>query len=177
MSLTGLDFLSDMIMNAREEKKISQRQLALLTGVSNSEISMIENGKRQKPSINILKKIAEVLELDFEEMLEVLGYINTEGFDNNIQSLTSEEKKFIVDAIQEKWNKNQNTVNNPSLSNKEDIYNILFNQSILQSQHQNLKELYPKGYKKFLKIANQNDAVKDKFTDLMNWFLEYEIDD
>lgn len=47
----------------REEKKLTQEQLAEIVGVDRSTITKIENGGR--PSVKTAQKIAEVLEFDW----------------------------------------------------------------------------------------------------------------
>ncbi|MCX7841509.1 MAG: helix-turn-helix domain-containing protein [Clostridia bacterium] len=54
------------IMKAkREEKRLTQEQLAEAVGVDRSTITKIENGGR--PSVKTAQKIAEVLEFDWTE--------------------------------------------------------------------------------------------------------------
>lgn len=48
----------------RKIKEISILELSLLSGVSDNHISLIENGKRIKVSLNIYLKLAAALELD-----------------------------------------------------------------------------------------------------------------
>lgn len=48
----------------RKIKEISILELSLLSGVSDNHISLIENGKRIKVSLNIYLKLAAALDLD-----------------------------------------------------------------------------------------------------------------
>ena len=66
--------LGNLIRNLREEQGLSQRQLALLSGVSNTEISRIENGERKQPSQETLNKLASCLPISYEELLITAGY-------------------------------------------------------------------------------------------------------
>ena len=59
----------------REANKLSQRQLADLAKISNTEISRIESGERQKPSPAILKAIAPHLGITYSELMSQAGYI------------------------------------------------------------------------------------------------------
>ena len=52
--------LAEVIKNAREINGYSQRQLAKELNISNSELSRIESGSRQKPDTEILTKIANI---------------------------------------------------------------------------------------------------------------------
>ncbi|ENK1243849.1 helix-turn-helix domain-containing protein [Clostridium sporogenes] len=66
----------EFLKNIRKEKGLSQRQLAELSRISNTEISRIESGKRQNPSPNILKSIAPHLGLSYGELMIKAGYID-----------------------------------------------------------------------------------------------------
>lgn len=58
------------IKNAREDKDIFQKQMAQLIPMNQSNYSKIERNL-QEPNIHQLKRIAEILELDLNELLEV----------------------------------------------------------------------------------------------------------
>ena len=51
--------IGEIIAEAREKANLSQRQLAKLAGVNNSELSKIESGIRKDPSPRILRKISK----------------------------------------------------------------------------------------------------------------------
>ncbi|HHV36154.1 MAG TPA: helix-turn-helix transcriptional regulator [Syntrophomonadaceae bacterium] len=53
--------IGEMIKKRREKLGFSQRQLAYLSGVSNTEIKRIEDGDRKQPSQEILCKLANPL--------------------------------------------------------------------------------------------------------------------
>jgi len=55
------------IRQIREEKGLSQEQLAKLSGVSSSHIGYIENGERE-PTITILCRLAKALGVDEKEL-------------------------------------------------------------------------------------------------------------
>ncbi len=50
----------ESILKSRKEKNISQQKLSALTGITQSDISKIENGS-YNPSLNTLKRIARGL--------------------------------------------------------------------------------------------------------------------
>ena len=54
--------IGEVITEAREKANLSQRQLAKLANINNSELSKIESGVRKEPSPKILRKISNVLE-------------------------------------------------------------------------------------------------------------------
>lgn len=67
--------LGEFIKKLRTEKGLSQRQLAELGKVSNTEISRIESGERKNPSPNILKAISPHLGVAYSELMAHAGYI------------------------------------------------------------------------------------------------------
>lgn len=58
------------IKKFRKEKNISQRELAKLVNISPGYLSHLENGGRKNPSILLIKKIAQVLEKNMNDLLE-----------------------------------------------------------------------------------------------------------
>lgn len=66
--------LSEKIKYLRKEKDLSQGALSRLSGVSVAEICRIESGERKNPSINLLNKLLEGLDVSNEVYLEVTGF-------------------------------------------------------------------------------------------------------
>ncbi|GAB6117098.1 hypothetical protein JCM16816_06950 [Thermoanaerobacter brockii subsp. lactiethylicus] len=62
--------MKNALKNIRKEKKISQEQLARLTGISRPYLSEIENGKAN-PSAKIILKIARVLGTEVEKIFNI----------------------------------------------------------------------------------------------------------
>lgn len=58
----------------REHKQWSINQLAEAAGISNSQISRIENGLRGVPKPSTLRKIADALGVSYTEMMKNAGY-------------------------------------------------------------------------------------------------------
>ncbi|PYG83883.1 helix-turn-helix protein [Ruminiclostridium sufflavum DSM 19573] len=52
-----------MIKKIREEKNISLRNLSEKSNISYSYISLLENGKKENPSIKIIEELARILEV------------------------------------------------------------------------------------------------------------------
>lgn len=57
----------------RIEKKMSQRELARETGLTNGAISLIERGERQELRGTTCRRLAEALDLDAQEMMDHLN--------------------------------------------------------------------------------------------------------
>ena len=66
--------LGNLIAKTREEKGLSQRQLAKIANMDNTELSRIEKGLRQKVNVLFLRGIAEGLDLSLVKLMELAGY-------------------------------------------------------------------------------------------------------
>ena len=53
------------IVEARQSKHITQKELATRTGINQADISKLENGNRN-PSLNMLKKLAAGLDMSLK---------------------------------------------------------------------------------------------------------------
>lgn len=76
--------MSDLGLYIREQrtsKKMSIRKLAEEAGISHTEIKRIEDGLRRQTSPQVLRSISGALNVPYEELMEVAGYI-----DNNTHS-------------------------------------------------------------------------------------------
>ena len=71
--------LCEKIKYLRKEKDLSQGALSRISGVSVAEICRIESGERKNPSINLLNKLLESLEVSNEAYLSVTGFNNTKN--------------------------------------------------------------------------------------------------
>ncbi len=75
--------LKDVIESARIARGLSQRELSSQIGLSQSTYNDTINGKIKKVDVEILKKIAEGLDLSLEKLLEISGYKEVFGFLEN----------------------------------------------------------------------------------------------
>ena len=71
--------LGSYLIQVRNERGYSQRDLAEKCGVSPAEISRVESGKRQKPSPAVLRAIAETLVISYPYLLQLAGYMEEPG--------------------------------------------------------------------------------------------------
>jgi len=53
----------------REQRRLSQKQLSILSGVPQQTISAIEQGARKNPGISTLQLLAKALSCTIEEIL------------------------------------------------------------------------------------------------------------
>lgn len=66
----------------REEKELSTREVYNLAKVSNSYLSLVENGHR-RPSAVVLKKLAPVYGVDYLELYVKAGYADLAEYEKN----------------------------------------------------------------------------------------------
>lgn len=64
--------IGEIIAEARENKNLSQRQLAKLAGINSSGISKIEAGERD-PSPKILRKISKYIDINYSDLMYQMG--------------------------------------------------------------------------------------------------------
>lgn len=74
MALSNAD-LGSYLRNLRENKQLSTREVYDLCGVSNSYLSLVENGHRRASAI-VLKKLAPIYDVNYLELYEKAGYID-----------------------------------------------------------------------------------------------------
>lgn len=65
--------IGEEIAKARENKGLSQRQLANAIGISNAALSKIESGETEIPNPKILKKISKHVDLNYNDMMSMIG--------------------------------------------------------------------------------------------------------
>lgn len=79
----------EFLRSIRNERGLTIRQIETYSGVSNSYLSQVENGKRSIPSPDILKKLAPALKVSYELLMEKAGY--TKKGVREIDSLTLDD--------------------------------------------------------------------------------------
>ena len=103
--------LGKTISNAREKLGISQRELARKSNMDCAEVSRIEAGKRLKPNVLYLKRIAETLGLSLVKLMKLAGYDDVDinwGKDltdkrstNDYQEQIKSYEQFYFDILEE----------------------------------------------------------------------------
>lgn len=71
------EMVGGYIRSERIAKGISIRGLAREIGISDTELSRIENGERKNLQIEPIIKICEILDIDFVDLLKRTGYLKT----------------------------------------------------------------------------------------------------
>lgn len=90
--------LGENIRLARQQAKLSQEALGELIGVSKQAISLIENGKTEKPDKRTLKLLAQTLNNDFGEP-ELTQYLFSNDRQSREEILSTASGKEIYDTL------------------------------------------------------------------------------
>lgn len=71
--------LGKYLASIRADRGLTLRQVEEATNkeVSNAYLSQIENDKIKKPSPNVLHALAEIYGIDYEQLMEMAGYITS----------------------------------------------------------------------------------------------------
>jgi transcriptional regulator with XRE-family HTH domain len=97
------------IKDKRTMKGLSTYKLADLVGVSQSYLSQLENGRKDKPpSPEIIKKLSNALEVDYFELMRLAGHMDTFDFQADFTSFDPlppkrgpKSKQQTVDSVYE----------------------------------------------------------------------------
>ena len=117
--------LKSLIEGGRDVKNFSQRELARRIGLSNTSLNDLENGKVKKPDIEVLRKIAEELDLSLEQLLKAAGYdaltnwFSNDEFKNkssrDLKNIIKEARIFKYDILD--WDSNKREVARKVITN------------------------------------------------------------
>ncbi|WP_374706215.1 helix-turn-helix domain-containing protein [Paenibacillus sp. J23TS9] len=64
-----------MMKQLREQQGLTINQLAEAAGISNSQISRMENGVRGIPKATTIRKLADALDASYGELMSAAGYL------------------------------------------------------------------------------------------------------
>jgi transcriptional regulator with XRE-family HTH domain len=92
--------LGEYVRAKREAVGISQRQLAAEAGVSFSNISRLESGFHAAPGPELLKNIADVLDVDLAELLSYRG-INISEAKGSLNDYLRRDYQLPEEGIEE----------------------------------------------------------------------------
>lgn len=91
-----------ILLAGREKKGLSQRKLAKKIGIHHSSLNDLENGKIKKIDVEVLRKIAEELDLSLELLMKAAGYNQVAYmFKQGGSSLDSKSTKDLKNLIEE----------------------------------------------------------------------------
>lgn len=80
--------LGEYVRSQRTRKGIGLREMAKMLGISGAYLSNLEAGKHAKANPLLLKKIAEVLEIDHLKLYKIVGYTN-----KDLEDITKEQER------------------------------------------------------------------------------------
>ena|SRR3989442_9407382 len=69
------DKLAEELRRIRGIRGISLRKIEDITKISNAYLSQLETGKAENPSPAVLYKLAKVLDVPYESLMEAAGYL------------------------------------------------------------------------------------------------------
>lgn len=81
--------IGELIVRLREEKKITQKELAKRAGLSSSGLSEIESGKKM-PRFATLEKIASALDMDVAQILSYKEENDLDKKPSTIENISEE---------------------------------------------------------------------------------------
>ncbi|WP_082517157.1 helix-turn-helix domain-containing protein [Brevibacillus sp. Leaf182] len=84
------------IKQLRDIRGLSVRELSRRSGVSVAHISQLESGQRGIPKPDTIKKLADGLSCDYDEIMKIAGY-GIESKPNNSTSSSSLNNKQLSD--------------------------------------------------------------------------------
>jgi transcriptional regulator with XRE-family HTH domain len=106
MATSKVGSIGEYIREQRKRAKVSLRQLAEVTGVSNPYLSQIERGLR-KPSAEILQQIAKGLRISAEALYVQAGILHEREADTDVQAairadaaLSERQKQVLLDIYE-----------------------------------------------------------------------------
>ena len=88
--------LANVLRNERIKLNISQSELARRVGIDRTTILKIENGERQKPTIDTLIRLSKGLNINLSLLLELSGYISKNILDDRIDEDDDIDDEFIA---------------------------------------------------------------------------------
>lgn len=110
-----------ILLAAREKKGLSQRKLAKKIGIHHSSLNDLENGKIKKIDVEVLRKLAEELDLSLELLMTAAGYNqvaymfkqkNGNSLDNkstrDLKNLIEEYRLSQMDLLDDSYQKRAN---------------------------------------------------------------------
>src|SRR5690348_12727122 len=119
MASSKVGSIGEYIREQRQRAKVSLRQLAETTGVSNPYLSQIERGLR-KPSAEILQQIAKGLRISAEALYVQAGILEEREAETDVQAairadlVLSERQKQVLLDIYESFHKENEKEHEPA---------------------------------------------------------------
>ncbi|WP_186320977.1 helix-turn-helix domain-containing protein [Bacillus mycoides] len=130
MSTETLKEFGFYLKKIREEKKLSLRKVSELSSVSNAYLSQLENGKRGIPSPDILKKISQVLGVEYSELMNKAGYIDLHDEtvslvgNSNLERVITSATEIFIKSVTNVDGRIEENFKNFIIDNAQKLYQI-----------------------------------------------------
>ena len=135
-----------ILLGAREKKGYSQRKLARIIGIHHSTLNDIENGKIKKIDVEVLRKIAEELDLSLELLLKAAGYNQVVNmFRTQNDPLDKKSTRDLKNMI-EKYQQSQLDLLDDSYQKRDNVAKCrtkLHHMMMLLEKYDYYQEIYP----------------------------------
>ena len=135
-----------ILLGAREKKGYSQRKLARIIGIHHSTLNDIENGKIKKIDVEVLRKIAEELDLSLELLLKAAGYNQVVSmFKTQNDPLDKKSTRDLKNMI-EKYQQSQLDLLDDSYQKRDNVAKCrtkLHHMMMLLEKYDYYQEIYP----------------------------------
>ncbi len=135
-----------ILLGAREKKGYSQRKLARIIGIHHSTLNDIENGKIKKIDVEVLRKIAEELDLSLELLLKAAGYNQVVNmFRTQNDPLDKKSTRDLKNMI-EKYQQSQMDLLDDSAQKRDNVAKCrtkLHHMMMLLEKYDYYQEIYP----------------------------------
>lgn len=79
MAEDGTEDFGHYLRDLRRVRRLTLREVEEQSGVSNSYLSQVENGRIRQPSPHVLQKLAVAYEVPYESLMARAGYIRPGG--------------------------------------------------------------------------------------------------
>lgn len=99
----GIENLGSRIRAERLARGITQEQLAEKVDISVNFMSLIENGRNMSVEtlVNIAKALGVTVDYLLSDIIDLQGNIITDQINQNLATLTDEEKLFFLNMIKQ----------------------------------------------------------------------------
>lgn len=137
-----------LLKSLREKNGLSTHRLAELTGVSQSYISHLENGRKKNvPSPEILKKLSEALGVSYFDLMALAGYYSEDDLLEPIEDIQRELPKRISPLTRKIVKRPAGVVDIIEILEKKQV---LYNDKLLSKDDRNriiemIKVMFPRG--------------------------------
>lgn len=97
--------LGEVIKKAREDNKLSLRDVEDETDISNAYLSQLESNKIKKPSPNVLSKLSDLYKIQYWTLMKLAGYPVPKVAEHSslyarIGETTTEEEDALVEYLE-----------------------------------------------------------------------------